>query len=74
MAKVQISIFLERDMLRELHRQMGKVITDEDGVVRYRQCESTIKQDWYRRVLRRGLDSFIREFNKKKKELEDNEI
>lgn len=74
MAKMQLSIWLDSEDVNELHRQMLKKIVDSNGVIRYRMCESKVKQDWYRRVIRRGLDSYIREYAKKAKELEDGQI
>lgn len=71
MSLIAVMLRLEPKLIEEIELAMDKAIHDEDSVTLFRLFEGTSKQDWYRILLRAGLRAKLREFNKKKKEIED---
>lgn len=68
----KIEIWLSQKDHDELHEMMDTVIkTSDDKYTLERLFNGTTKQDWYRKVLRKGLATLILEFEQLKKKYED---
>ena len=70
--KKKIILLLDKKDFDELHDGMGLTLkTDDEKFTLERIFEGSSKQDWYRKVMRKGLATLILEFEKLKKKYED---
>jgi len=70
MTQYSILINLDKKTYDDLHKVMGLTI-EKDGLTRYRLFDDTKKQPMFRKILRAGMESYIRKFEAKKTELEN---
>lgn len=74
MALIRMVILIDKKDYEDLHNLMGYQIVDEDdGIILYKIFEGVVCQEWYRTVMRAGIRKLKEDFDKKKKELENNE-
>lgn len=68
----KIEVWLSPDNHDELHDLMDLVIkTEDDKYILERMFDGSTKQEWYRKVIRKGLSTLILEFEKLKKKYEN---
>lgn len=70
MAYSRVTILVDDKDFKQLHELMNLAILDENGRIRYRMFEGGYQQEWYRKVLRNGMNALLDEFDKKRKEYE----
>jgi hypothetical protein len=65
MAKHPLLINLDKKTFEDLHKVMGKTI-ELDGITIYRLFDDTQKQPIYRKILRAGIEVYLKKFEKEK--------
>jgi len=70
MGNIPILINLDKKTFKELHDIMGMKLEVNDITV-HRIFEGKSKQQFYREIIRAGMTSKLLEFEKRKKELEN---
>jgi hypothetical protein len=70
MAYLRVTILVDDKDYQQLHELMNLAIVGEDGRIKEKMFEGGYQQEWYRRVLRKGMNTMLSEFELLKKKYE----